>query len=436
MATSAFSSGVGQGTTFHFEIALPVDSIAEKRPTADGRTVSLIAPEDMATISTEISLEAAGFTVVAGNNAPRSAAGSHLVLLHPAAAEAVPRSGAGEFPPVVLIRPHGEDRHVALAQTPVGELPVPLGRADVDRLCSALAAHDFTVLNTHAGMQRSAEVLPDYSGISVLAVDDNAVNREVLKEALTALGVQASFAASGEEAIQLYGRDRYDLIFMDCSMPGMDGYEATRQIRGLQGGGSRPHIVALTAHVTGSAARLWRNAGMDSYVAKPFTIEQLAREFASVCGSDPVASAPSNEHSRNGSAPADFSVVPLISPDTLEMFKAIAEANGADMSERVFSMFHEHAPVAEAGLRDAIAGGDDPDNIAAQIHALKSMCSSAGAARAAAVCQEMEDKAKDGTVPTKEELAVLSDAIAATRAEMDSLPPLLNGVSSDLVQQA
>ncbi|MGE0410026.1 MAG: ATP-binding protein, partial [Amphiplicatus sp.] len=120
--------------------------------------------------------------------------------------------------------------------------------------------------------------LPSFVGARVLAADDSAVNREVVREALARLGAEATIVADGASAVETIKAGGFDLILMDCSMPVMDGFEATRAIRDWERatGAPRIPILALTAHVAGVYDE-WKSAGMDDYVTKPFTIHALAK---------------------------------------------------------------------------------------------------------------------------------------------------------------
>jgi PAS domain S-box-containing protein len=112
----------------------------------------------------------------------------------------------------------------------------------------------------------------------ILVVEDNATNQLVLLAQLEKLGYQARAVANGIEAVEAAQREAYDLILMDCQMPLMDGFEATRQIRRS----GRPHvpIIAVTAHaMVGDRERCIRE-GMDDYLSKPLALEPLADVLA------------------------------------------------------------------------------------------------------------------------------------------------------------
>jgi PAS domain S-box-containing protein len=114
-------------------------------------------------------------------------------------------------------------------------------------------------------------------GLRVLVVEDNAVNQKVAAMLLGRLGVRADVAGHGREAVEMTRMIRYDLVFMDCQMPEMNGYEATVEIRRREGAGRRVPIVALTADVIEGSRDRCADAGMDDFVPKPVDIDSLAR---------------------------------------------------------------------------------------------------------------------------------------------------------------
>lgn len=117
------------------------------------------------------------------------------------------------------------------------------------------------------------------SGLSgrVLVVEDNDVNRMIAKQILHSLGMQVIEAANGEEAIAILTRESVDVVLMDCQMPVLDGYAATREIRRLEAksGLARVPILALTADAFDDDAHRARESGMDAHLAKPYARDQL-----------------------------------------------------------------------------------------------------------------------------------------------------------------
>ncbi len=119
------------------------------------------------------------------------------------------------------------------------------------------------------------------AGAPVLLVEDNPVNLEVAVGMLESFGCKVETATDGKEALERYAGDEFNLIFMDCQMPEMDGFEATAEIRKQEAkSGRRVPIVALTASAIEGDREQCLAAGMDDYVTKPFTAEQMRSALA------------------------------------------------------------------------------------------------------------------------------------------------------------
>ncbi|NJD39314.1 MAG: response regulator [Geobacter sp.] len=118
-------------------------------------------------------------------------------------------------------------------------------------------------------MQPAAEKIPH-----ILVVDDSPLNLNTVCLLLERIGCRASGAASGEQALQLLREQPVDLVLMDCMMPDMDGYEATRRIRNGDSTSAIP-VVALSARIDPACRALCREVGMDDFIEKPINRQRL-----------------------------------------------------------------------------------------------------------------------------------------------------------------
>jgi CheY-like chemotaxis protein len=127
----------------------------------------------------------------------------------------------------------------------------------------------------------------------ILIVEDNKVNQKVTARLLQKLGHNIEVVENGLQAVEAFQPGRYLAVLMDCQMPVMDGFEATRRIRGLDTGERTP-IIGVTARVLPEDKELCRQAGMDDHVPKPVDLEALARALSSWVSADVSAQQPSS----------------------------------------------------------------------------------------------------------------------------------------------
>jgi len=124
-------------------------------------------------------------------------------------------------------------------------------------------------------------------GLNILVAEDNLVNQEVTLSMLEVLGCHTTTCLNGQEVLDILERDSFDLILMDCEMPVMDGYEATRRIRAREREEGSGHlaIIALTAHALDQDRDRALESGMDDYLSKPFKLDELVQILAPVARS-------------------------------------------------------------------------------------------------------------------------------------------------------
>jgi signal transduction histidine kinase/CheY-like chemotaxis protein len=249
---------------------------------------------------------------------------------------------------------------------------------------------------------------------SVLLVEDNYINMELGSAMLADLGCRVDIAANGRKAVEMIVQNNYDLIFMDCQMPEMDGFAATKAIRDREAKlGGHALIVALTAHAMTGDRDQCLAAGMDDYLAKPFSMEKLGYiierwlpESAVYAGWEDIAGKtsadvePLKEHqATTATGPGDMVSISAPVSDTpinqqaLDVIRAL-EGNGKPaMLSKVIDFFLQNSPQQLQTLRQGIRAGD-PDIISTTAHGLKSSSAMLGAMRLSLLFSEVEIKGR------------------------------------------
>ncbi len=278
-----------------------------------------------------------------------------------------------------------------------------------------------------------------FNGQKILAADDSAVNREVVKEALGKLNLKATLASNGQEAVALFQKQKFDLVLMDCSMPGMDGFEATRAIRKIESAAKTPQvpIIALTAHVSGKE-NACRDAGMNDYLTKPFSIDALSKSIGTYLPptNQPgdVATA-SNPNVNKAKAVPEKSVAKSTNNnggafDQATLESLIEMQTGDDnLPVRVLTLFKDHSRDAILRLAKSIKT-KDPKEIASAAHALKSMSLNVGAKTLAQSCASVEGFPFD-TGDTAELVQLVKKTHRAYQRAMTDLPKMIEHYSKD-----
>ena len=279
----------------------------------------------------------------------------------------------------------------------------PIRRADLlNVIASVMAASpaDFAVNRTapapHDAMLQGR----------VLLVEDNPINQSVAKAMLKKLGLQWTLANNGAEAVEQAREFDFDMVLMDCQMPVMDGYKATRLIRQLpEDRGARLPIIALTANTMQGDEQKCMDAGMNAFLAKPYTLAtlraQLVRwlpqreqnDFAELPRMDgrDASEAPAAVSPAAPSAPGDLPAINLAVMDTL---RELDEGGSNDLAREIFTSFLDTADQGLAQMRAAILAGD-ARSLGHAAHALKSSTANVGAQTLSACYRELEKLARD-----------------------------------------
>jgi CheY-like chemotaxis protein/HPt (histidine-containing phosphotransfer) domain-containing protein len=210
------------------------------------------------------------------------------------------------------------------------------------------------------------------AALRLLVAEDDAVNRRVGSLLLRKLGHDVDVVASGDEAVDAVHRNSYDVVLMDMQMPGMDGLEATRQIRRGQPVGGQPQIIAMTASVRVEDREACTQAGMDGYLTKPVHQGELQAALAAV-------------------RPA---VRPSLDARVLD--EVLATIGGDEtLRAELVNAYLEQGEVQLPAMRTGLECGD-LGAVATAAHALRSGSAQLGARALATLLQRLEDEARSG----------------------------------------
>ncbi len=383
--TIGVKSQLGQGSTFWFSIPAgaqsePVPFMA-RPPLAMSAAIAVDGLASQSALGTALAAAGLRVTVIADETA------GHGVVFATAPRLRRLRHAGAQRPRVICLGSLGDsDGETTIAEGLADDLIIlPLRQQDMAEMIGRLRNNTLRGLNLLERRGREPDRRASFKGRHVLVADDNAVNREVIIEVLRQLDITVQVAVNGLDALEQWRKQQPDLIFMDCSMPEMDGYAATREIRAHEhlavAGGHTP-IIALTAHVAGNDGETWRKAGMDAYMTKPFTLKQIASCL---------------ETQFTGLPPVPDSAPPAVVPGTVldaEVLNELRNIGGSDaLFRRVLDLFASRVPQAVDKV-SALAIAEDAAALADAAHALKSMCANIGAHAAVAACHDLEFAAR------------------------------------------
>mgnify|MGYP001328935120 CR=1 FL=1 len=235
------------------------------------------------------------------------------------------------------------------------------------------------------GVRESSAGEPGYpfnlTGLHVLVVEDNAINQEIAATIIRQAGATVSLADHGAEALQRLRADGgIDLVLMDCQMPVMDGFEATRRIRQLDVHADIP-IVAMTANAMEGDRQRCLDAGMDDYLAKPIEPDALLEIVARHVGRE---APPAHADNGGGTTP-----LPTLTGFALDDALRRLDGNQTMLRHLLERFRTDHCDAADA-IRQTLAAGD-PDRAGLLAHSLKGAAGSLGAYRIADQAQAIEN---------------------------------------------
>lgn len=273
----------------------------------------------------------------------------------------------------------------------------PIRRAPLFAAFTSMDGNSESGNNFHTKAQN--QIVQQNKSVSVLLVEDNAVNQQVAVAILQKQGFKVDIANDGLQAFMLFKENRYSVILMDCQMPVMDGFEATRNMRlyETQDGRLRTPIIALTANASDEDREACLDAGMDDFLVKPMRIKAVIDVFSRYLDIDKPLS--------NGKADQGTSVIDDISEHfDLRLLSDLEDILKESQFSEVVELFIENSSTRIKELNSAVHDMN-LDNIESASHSLKGSSSNLGAKKLSAMCGDIVAEVRQGNVP--EDIATL-----------------------------
>ncbi len=251
------------------------------------------------------------------------------------------------------------------------------------------------------------------TNLKILLAEDNAFNQKVAVGMLSQMGHEVTIVSNGFEAVNRYKKDDFDVILMDVQMPHMDGFEATRIIREIDGhSGRHIPIVAMTAYAMKGDRERCLEAGMDGYLSKPIRTNELAGTLDNLVvnlSERETEDAPAPPPNESGAQAVDLS--------------ALIESVGGDTAilDELLEIFKDDYPKLLSQIRTAVAEGD-PDGLRSAAHTLKGLVGSLGAKAAFESALRLENMGRNRDLPHSR------DALEMLERELDRVKEALDSV--------
>ena len=248
--------------------------------------------------------------------------------------------------------------------------------------------HDYDNEKT---IQKHTPTFKNNRNLKILLAEDNAVNQQVVVATLQKYGCMVDVANNGREAISRYKTFKYDLIFMDCQMPVVDGFEATKIIREYEkvNGKVRTPIVALTANALEADRQACLESGMDDFVIKPIRLRMLPEIFNRFSMGD-------DDSLKIISEKGDFNKISdHIDQEIIDELKKLLDN---EQLQDVTKLFVEHVEQRLEQLHKAVKE-NDMDEIESISHSMKGSSANMGATLMSQMCNEVMESTKTGNLP-------------------------------------
>ena len=419
----------GEGSTFAFTVALGLGAVAPRRGAVlpgslndlrvlvvdDNPAARQILTEALAHLPFRVDAVASGPEALAAIRARAGSDPYRLVLMDwkmPGmdGVEATRRVKAEAAPPaVVMVTAYGQDevRAGAAEAGADGFLLKPVTRSALLDCLVGLFAPDGAA--AWPAPRRDAGPSVSLAGARVLLAEDNEINQQIATELLTGAGAVVEVAGDGRQAVAMLERSAYDVVLMDLQMPGMDGFEATRLIRGTPRLAKTP-VLAMTAHALVDERQKCLEAGMDDHIPKPIDPDLLLETVA--------------RWIRSAAAPAEAGPAGRVEPprlrSPLDVTGGLRRTGGnRPLYFRLLARFLESHGDTPGQIAEALARGDVA-RARLLAHTIKGVAGNVGAAEVQETAARLEEALEgDGAPPrTDDLLAPFAEAFGRASREI------------------
>ena len=242
---------------------------------------------------------------------------------------------------------------------------------------------------------------------NLLLAEDNAINQEVARGVLEIEGYRVTVVNNGREALDAHARGSFDLILMDCQMPEMDGFEATKRIREREErlNAKRVPIIALTANAMNQDREDCLNAGMDDYLSKPYgrlQVRDLLNRWVR-------QTAPAQAHTDSLADAATAAGGQVLERRALDAIRALQTDDATDLLERLINLYLSDSPKLMRQLKEAAMANNLPE-VVRIAHTLRSSSANLGAMGLSRLCQDLEMAARRAAGDEARQLAAQAEA--------------------------
>jgi PAS domain S-box-containing protein len=265
--------------------------------------------------------------------------------------------------------------------------------------------------DSNAENQATAKKARRWDGTRVLVVEDNVVNQQVASMILRSFGCVVEVASNGLEGLKCIDNSPFDIVFMDCEMPIMDGYEAVAQVRQRSDINRSLPVIAVTAKATRGDRERCLQAGMDDYMSKPVQPEDFqtmlarwtprnrdeSRAFATPDREEQIEPAPTATEKQQDEKLQASPTENALDAEVIARLRTLAKATDASLLNQIFDSFLSDGEARLVALKIALANGD-AESLRKVAHTLKGASSNIGAHHMADIAQELQALGETGEV--------------------------------------